>query len=347
MAAYVHADEWTPYTQFNSPLETDYISSLNVSPDGKVLIGSHGRGLFVVDSTGWDAFNTDSTGVPINYANSAVFCDDTLFIGSASGNLDTQPIGEGLSFMAPDSTWAQANNGLEISPIITGIEHTSNYRIVSTYGGGLTFYDDIGWIRYQNDFRTEFTYADSQQQVFKVDPGTYIPTDYIKCMDYDEVNNILWLGTLNGGAVAYDGTNWVTYNPGNSGLPSYRIQTIETDPSDGKVYFGTFGFGIAEKSGDNWQTYNTTNSPLVSNYIYSLASRPDSNHLWIGTNYAISVLQGDGNWQSYIPPDSGLVWGDFYSDIAFDSSSCVWVSTFGGGIATKQIAFEDDDPEER
>lgn len=333
--------EWTAYTKANSPLGTNYISSINISPDDKVIIGSHGYGIYVLDSTGWDAFNADSTGVPIDYGNSATFCGDTLFIGSASGNLDTQPLGDGLSFMnLTDSLWYEANGGLELNSIITGVENTPNGRIVSTYGGGLTFFSDTGWIRYQKDFRTEYTYADSQQQVFKVDEGTYIPSNYIKCLSYDEVNNIVWIGTLNGGAVSYDGTSWVTYDIDNSGLPSNRIQAIKSNPDMDAVYFGTFGFGLVEKSGDEWQVYNTSNSALLSNYIYSLTNRPDSSHLWIGTSYAINVLQGDGEWQSYLPSDSNLVWGDFYSDIAFDSSGNVWISTFGGGIATKQVAFE-------
>ncbi len=343
LAAPIIFAEWTPYTQLNSPLETNYISSINVSPDGRVLIGSNGRGLYTIDSTGWDAFNEDSTSVYINYANSAEFCGDSLFIGSASGNLDTQPIGEGLSYMTlSDSLWAEANDGLQINQIITGIAGTPEGRIVSTYGGGISLFTDDGWIRYQKDFRTEFTYADSQQQVFKVDPGTYIPSDYIKSIDYDANYNILWIGTLNGGAVSYDGNDWVTFNIENSGLPSNRIQTIETDPVSGTVYFGTFGFGLAAKSDDKWHVYNTSNSSLLSDYIYSLATRPDSNHLWIGTNYAINVLQADSNWQAYLPPDSGLVWGDYYSDIAFDSSGNVWVSTFGGGIASRQVAIEQE-----
>ncbi|MCP4582765.1 MAG: T9SS type A sorting domain-containing protein [candidate division Zixibacteria bacterium] len=340
--------EWTPYSILNSPLETDYISSLEVDPDGKILIGSQGLGLYVKDGDNWDIYNQLNTDVPIDYTYSLAFSADTLFLGSASGNLDTQPLGEGLSVLnLSDSTWSELNYGLGISPIITGIEIADQYRAVSTYGGGITIYDDTGWIRYQTNFRTEFTYADSQQQTFYVYPGTYIPTDYIRGLDYDSQNDILWIATLNGGAVAYTGGQWQTYDMSNTGLPSNRIQLIKADPNNSAVYFGTFGFGLARKIGDDWTVFNTGNSPLVANYIHSLEVRPDNGDLWVGTNYAINVITPEDEWSSIIPPDTNLVWGDFYSDIAFDSSGNVWASTFGGGIASKELVIESEpEPEE-
>ena len=332
--------EWTPYTMMNSPLETDLISSLSVSPDGKVLIGSNGQGLYVLDGDQWSSYKENNTGVPIDYPFSLAYDQDTLFIGSASGNLDIQPLGQGLSILdLADSTWLPLNRGLEINPIITGVVITPSYRAVSTYGGGLTIYNNIGWIRYQTDFRTEFTYIDSQQQTYNVNPGTYIPTDYLRGLDYDPYNGILWIATLSGGAVAYDGDTWDKYNLDNSGLPSNRIQLIKADPANGAVYFGTFGFGLARKIGDDWTVFNNGNSPLLSNYIYSLEINPHDGALWIGTNYAINVIGRDDQWSAYIPPDSGLVWGDFYSDIAFDSLNNVWVSTFGGGIASMPLPY--------
>jgi len=338
--------EWVPYTILNSPLETDYISSLEISPDGQVLIGSQGRGLFVKNGSDWSVFNSDNTGQPVNYTFSIAYDDGSLYIGSASGNLDTQPLGEGLSVMdLSDSAWSALNQGLEINSIITDIEITPAYRAVSTYGGGVTLFNDDGWIRYQDEYRTEYTYADNQQQTFKVDHGTYIPTDYIKGLDYDSQNDILWLATLNGGAVTYSDGVWQTYDLSNSGLPSNRIQLIKADPNNSSVYFGTFGFGLARMTNDQWTVFNTANSPLVANYIYSMEIRPDNGDLWIGTNYALSVVTSDGQWSSFFPPDSNLVWGDFYSDIAFDSSGNVWVSTFGGGIASLALESEPE-PEE-
>jgi len=333
--------DWAFYNSSNSPLQTNYISSLQVSPDGEILIGSNGRGLYVFGEDAWRHYDQNNTGVAINFAFSVTFDHDTLFVGSASGDLDAMPIGEGLSILSlNDSTWAQFNTGLEVNQIITGIEIAPDYRAVSTYGGGLTIFNDIGWIRYQTDFRTEYTYADSQQQTFKIDPGTYFYTDYLRCLDYDRQNDVLWIGTLDGGAIAFHDGNWQQYNTSNSGLPSNRIQLVRADQDDSAVYFGTYGFGLVKKAGDTWTTYDTGNSPIVSNYIYSLAFQPDNGDLWIGADNALSVLESGDTWRSYVPPDSNLIYGDFYSDIAFDSAGHIWVSTFGGGVAFKRLQPE-------
>ena len=336
---------WTPYTESNSPLATDSVSSLSISSDNQILLGAHGMGLQVINNDIWRFFSEDSAGVPINYANSIAFSNDTLFIGSASGDLDALPMGEGLSIMhSADSTWEQLNHGLETNPIITDIISASGFRAVSTYGGGITIFNSEGWIRYQRDFRTEFSYADSQQQTFNVEPGTYLNSNFIFDLEYDLSQNVLWIASLEG-AIAHTNDTWEIYDINNSGLPDNRIQVIKVDQSNYSVYFGTFGFGLVCKDGNEWTLYNTDNSPLVSNLIYSLEIRPDNNDLWIGTNIGLNAVTADNSWISYIPPDSNLVSGNFYSDIAFDSSGNVWVSAFGGGIASMNLA-EEPEPED-
>jgi hypothetical protein len=337
--------QWVPYTSSNSPLGTNYISCLAVSADGQILIGSHGNGLYVKDDDNWQNYDKGDVSAPISFIYDIKYGADTLFLGSASGNLDTQPFGEGLSILdLADSAWSEFNSGLGINNIITGIQITPAYRAVSTYGGGVTIFNSQGWIRYQTNFRTEFTYADSQQQTYNVTPGTYMYSDYIRNMDYDSRNNILWLATLNG-AMAYSGSAWQVYQMDNSGLPSNRIQLVRVDENTGAVYFGTYGFGLAQKLGSDWRIFNYFNSPIVSNFVYSLEVCPFNGDLWIGCDNALNSVSADSTWRSYLPPDSNLVLGTFYSDIAFDSAGNVWVSAFGGGIAGKHI-YDPQEPED-
>lgn len=343
VAASAARAQWQPFTMFNSPLPTDALISLSIDPENKVMVGTQGRGLVVKSGDQWRIYNQNNAAVPINYPFQTIPKGDTLFIGSASGNLDQFAFGEGVSILRlSDSTWHQLNSGIEINQIVTGIINTDSYRAVSTYGGGITLYNSLGWVRYQTEFRTEYSYADSQMQTFKVPFGTYLPSDYVKGIDYDRASNTLWIATLYGGAVSFDGSVWQTYNMSNSGLPSNRVQVVKANRFDNKVYFGSFGFGLTAKSGDSWIRYTSSNSPLIADFIYSLEVRPDNGDLWIGTNYGISVLSTDGSWHSYIPGDSNLVWGSFYSDIAFDSIGNVWVATYGGGMACKQIIPQEE-----
>ncbi|MEE9554339.1 MAG: hypothetical protein V3W18_08595, partial [candidate division Zixibacteria bacterium] len=178
---------WTVYNLFNSPLPTDYIASLDFDPDGNHYIGTSGGGLVLKRDSLWTIWDKSDLEVPIDAVRRVTRdSDDNLWVAAASGNLDSSPYGFGVAhFDGVDSTWSMRNHGLEVNQIVTGIIIDGPTRYVSTYGGGVTIYDDIGWIRYRFDSRTEFTYADSQLQVFDVPGGTYIPSDYIRAIDLD------------------------------------------------------------------------------------------------------------------------------------------------------------------
>ncbi len=324
---------WTVYNMTNSPLPTDWVTSIDFDDAGNQYIGTTGGGLVLKQDLIWTIWSESETGVPIN-ATRTIARDPlgNLWVAAAAGNLN---YGIGLARLeATDSSWTMQNNGLEANQIVSDIVVHAGIRYVSTYGGGLTIYDAEGWIRYRYGSRTEFNYADNQQQIFDVPDGTYIPSDYIKEIDMDRTAGILWIATINSGAVSYDGAEWTTYNSGNSGLPSNQLLSVDVNPENGDVYFGTMGFGVAVKSGTVWTVFDPSNSPMVNGYISSIEVRPGDGELWLGTGYGVWVLQTDSLWRSYISPDNDFIYGDYYSDISFDSVGSVWVSAFGGGMAS-------------
>lgn len=327
---------WTVYNHMNSPLPSDYVASINFDGDGNQFVGTSTRGLAIIREGNWDIRNESNSGVPINAVRMAQEdADGNLWLAAASGNLDSSPFGFGLARLdAVDSTWSMHTLGLEVNQVVTGYIIDGQINYVSTYGGGITIYDDLGWTRYRTNSRTEYTYADSQQQVFNVPHGTYIPTDYIRAIDFDYGNGILWIATVNAGVVRYDGTNWETLNAGNSDLPSNQFLSIRVNSLNGDVAFGTAGLGVVIYDGSIWTIYNTSNSPMTNGFIATLEFRPGDEELWIGTGYGVWVLQSDGQWRGYIPPNNNFIWGEFYSDIAFDSAGSVWVAAYGGGIAS-------------
>ena len=327
---------WTVYNQANSPLPTDYVASIDFDSEGNQYIGTSGGGVALIRDSIWTIWNQSNSGVPINAVRRSVRDGSgNLWLAAASGNLDSSPYGFGLARLDfTDSTWSQRNHGLEVNQIVTGIIIDGQTRYVSTYGGGITIFNDIGWTRYRFDSRTEFTYADSQQQVFDVPGGTYIPSDYVRAIDFDYTNGVLWMAMVNGGAVKYDGAVWQTFNSANSGLPSNQLLSIRINPDDDNIAFGTAGFGVAIYNNTDWLVYNSSNSPITNGFISTLEYRPIDGELWIGTGYGVWVLQTDDQWRGYIPPDNDFIWGQFYSDISFDSIGSVWVSAYGGGVAS-------------
>ncbi len=331
---------WTVYSVMNSPLPTDWVASIDFDDAGNQYIGTTGGGLVLKQDLVWTVWDESETGVPIN-ATRHVERDPlgNLWVGAASGNLN---YGIGLAHLdVADSSWTMQNDGLEANQIVSDIVIHAGVRYVSTYGGGLTIYDDEGWIRYRYASRTEFSYADNQQRVFDITPGTYIPSDYIREIDMDRNAVTLWMATADGGAASYDGTEWTTYNMANSGLPMNQLLSVDVNPDNGDVYFGTMGLGVAIKSGDLWMVYNSSNSPMANGYVSTIEVRPGDGELWLGTGYGVWVLQTDSLWRSYIPPDGDFIWGDYYSDISFDSIGSVWVSAYGGGIASLWLGSQE------
>lgn len=324
---------WTVYNETNSPLPTDRVASIDFDGAGNQYIGTTGGGLVLKQGSIWTVWDESETGVPINAARH-VERDPlgNLWVGAAASNLN---YGIGLAHLeAADSSWTMQNDGLEASQIVSGVIVHNDVRFVSTYGGGVTIYDAVGWIRYRHTSRTELIYDEGQQRVFDVDPGTYIPSDHIREIDMDRSAGILWMVTADGGAVSYDGAEWITYNMGNSGLPSNSLLSVDVNPDNGDVYFGTMGFGVAVKSGAVWTVFDSSNSPMTHPFITTIEIRPGNGELWLGTWYGVWVLQTDSVWRGYIPPDNDFIWGDYYSDISFDSIGSVWVSAFRGGMAS-------------
>lgn len=335
LTAGANADSlWTTYTIGNSPLPTNLIASIDFDESGNQYIGTTGGGLVLKQGSNWTIWNQSNNGVPINYVRGTAR-DQAGDLWVAATSRNHTPYGFGVAFLdASDSSWVMRNGGLEVSLAVTGIIVDGDVRYVSTHGGGITIYDSEGWIRYRYASRTEYDYETGQQQVYEVDPGTYIPSDYIRQIAIDRSVGTVWMATVNAGAVSFDGQEWTTYNMSNSGLPSNYLLSVVVNPYNHDVCFGSNGLGVAIKSGQDWTVYNNSNSPMTNGTVSTVEIRPGDGELWIGTGYGVWVLQTDNEWRSYMAPDNGFIWGQFYSDISFDSLGSVWVSAFGGGMAS-------------
>jgi hypothetical protein len=90
---------------------------------------------------------------------------------------------------------------------------------------------------------------------------------------------MVWVGTRQNGLVSFDGTHWVRYVPGNSGLPAFQVNSIFID-KDGTKLIGT-SWGAAEFDGLDWKVY-TSHNGLPVDGVYDMIS--DENGIkWFGT----------------------------------------------------------------
>lgn len=115
------------------------------------------------------------------------------------------------TIVAQEPYWNNYNNG----NCVTTIKNYENYLLIGTTGG-LVKLNKI------NDSITFFNKCNSG-----------LPDNNVNCVTVDLQGNI-WIATgkyeeSGGGLAKFDGENWVVYDPSNSILSDYYIQTVAID----------------------------------------------------------------------------------------------------------------------
>jgi ligand-binding sensor domain-containing protein len=159
----------------------------------------------------------------------------------------------------------------------------------------------------------------------------------VTAISLDKLGN-KWIGTVTGGLLKYDGTNWTIFDDTNSPLLG-QITDIVVDSSNA-IWIGTVGFGIYKFDGTNWINYKENNSGLPNNYIHCLEI--EGNNLWAGVNN--NLVKFDGSiWILFNNTNSCLT-GETVNSLAIDSSGTKWIGTYiliNGYRELKVIKFND------
>jgi len=156
-------------------------------------------------------------------------------------------------------------------------------------------------------------------------------------------NNILWVGTYNGGLNRIDlNKNQVTvfrHQKGNSNTISADGITSIIRAKNGRLFIGTFGGGISIYDDKKSQFINLTHNPnnpdsISSNKVIALF-QDSLGFIWVGTENGLNrfdtntgkfkrIYSERGNTESI---SSDMVWAFFE-----DSEQSLWLGTYGGGL---------------
>ncbi len=140
-----------------------------------------------------------------------------------------------------------------------------------------------------------------------------LASDDVNCVTIDAQGD-LWFGTSEG-ISKFDGTNWFTFNMGNSpGLADNNITAIFFD-NDNNLWVGT-DFGASTFDGNDWRTYNEDNG-LIDNRVTHINSGKEG-IVWIGNRDGVT-LKEDNELISLGMAD-GMPFGGVTS-ISFDNAS--------------------------
>lgn len=170
-----------------------------------------------------------------------------------------------------------------------------------------------------------------------------ISTNLVRCIFFSN-DNILWIGTRDGGINKYDLHKgmFITYDrhyENNSNLTSNIISCIYEDENT-DIWFGTKDEGVFKYNRKNGTYKHFSNNPLDSRSLSNdkiLSLIIDSKGtVWVGT-YGGGLNKYNketGNFERYLynPDDPTSITSNVIQYLFEDSEGVLWVGTDGGGL---------------
>jgi ligand-binding sensor domain-containing protein len=141
-----------------------------------------------------------------------------------------------------------------------------------------------------------------------------------------EGNDTIWIGTTKG-LVKFNGSEWIVYNPTDSGLYGFNfINAIALD-NNGSKWIGTDN-GLAEFNRSQWENHTPANSLISINSI----SIDEEGNKWLGTNnWGLAKYNSEG-WTFFNSYNSEFPEYCEINSIAIAKNGTVWIGTEGSGL---------------
>ncbi|MCZ6633824.1 MAG: ATP-binding protein [bacterium] len=163
-----------------------------------------------------------------------------------------------------------------------------------------------------------------------------VPRLFASAEHFSAIENDMWFGTYEDGAVRFDGRSWVRYS-GSDGIIDGAVSTI-LRAKDGSLWVAGRHQGksaAARFDGKAWRIFTEADG-LVGDAIH-VGFADDKGDLWFGTwesdpwekHQSSGLMRFDGEtWRVYTTED-GLAHNQVYS-IAQTTDGALWFATFGG-----------------
>lgn len=197
------------------------------------------------------------------------------------------------------------------------------FNAIARNNGNILFVTDMGLKRYN-----------SQKNSFEFYKPKAVPGYFMITCVYEDKNQILWLGTHNGGLYRFNEkvNELTTFDATGSGLAHNWISTIRSD-SKGNIWVGTWGGGISviqdKKVKENFSIQNG----LHDNKIWNITEDREGNIL-LGTNENGLLIYKGKKFVSY-NKNNGLVDNQVWA-INGDNAGNIWFGT-NSGITTYSV----------
>ncbi len=234
------------------------IYCITIDTAGNKWIGTGGGGMGKFDGTNWTVYTSSNSPLPSNIVKAISFdSQNKMWIGTTAG----------MAVWDMDSSWTiyqQFSSALMSDNIECIVKSENDTMWIGTVNGGLTRAVDSALITYtiQNGGVPDNTIQD-------IAVGA---------------NGYRWLACAAHGLASFifNSPPYVEFNPSNSDMPSYTVNSLAIDNS-GKTLCGTFDGGLVRYLGSiYWQVFNYASVALPDSSINDIVI-DSTGVIWMAT----------------------------------------------------------------
>lgn len=321
------------------------VASVAIDSNGIIWAGTDGNGLMKYDNGTRTFFTSDNSSLPANneIIDILVAPDNTVWLATDLGDL--------VHFNGTDTFTVYDPNSSGLPHRAVSLDMDAGGTLwIATDGAGLATFDGSTFSQYMAD--TNGMYDNTMHKVFLSDAGAVwagmekhglaqfdvqgsawtrystsnsgLPQGVeIGEMLHDSQGN-LWITTdPETGVFRYDGTNWSTFNTGNSNLHDDRVNQLVED-QNGNIWMGT-DYGISVYDGSSWTTQNGYLDLSINYSALEDMTVDADNNIWIAPGYS-GIIKYDGTgWTQYLPGNSSIP-SDNVTALFVDHNGNLWIA---------------------
>ena len=296
---------WSVYTTQNTALPSRWIDHIMIDDAGDGWLSNSGGGIGVYDGKRWSDFNPNNWGSnPWPFPTDSV----TSTVQAENGTVWASPTNAGVGqwngrrWKTHLPSWSIESLTIDPDGRVWALPEN----------GEAQRWNGTTWVGMNNP-----VVAFGQHEIAA------------------DANGNVWIATT-AGLLRFDGTDWTTYTPGDSGLPGQYVISVTPEPSGDAVWVGTDA-GLARFDGTNWEIYTEADG-LPADVINSIAIAPNG-HVWIGAfdgqtwpyHGGVGVFDGT-TWKAYTTANSPLRHNQVEA-ITVGADGRVWIGTASEGAA--------------
>lgn len=158
-----------------------------------------------------------------------------------------------------------------------------------------------------------------------------LPHNHVRSISIDS-NDIIWIGTQQGGLARFDGVNWNSWNTSNSDIPGNNVRLVES-MNNGEVWVSCIissnpnPYWISRYYEGGWENWTGISDGLDIPDAFDLYN----NKVWLSLTNGLYVYENDEF--SHFDPNNNCIPPTSVSDILFITPDKYWVALSDYSIA--------------